>query len=443
MSPAPPPADMAVSDQGPAIALPGEARVNEAARRSLSGERRGLRGLWPFLGPAFIAAVAYVDPGNFATNIAAGAKYGYLLLWVILAANLMAMLIQTMSAKLGIATGMNLPEVCRQEFPRRVSIGLWIQAELVAMATDLAEFIGAALGLHLLFGIPLLPAGLLTGVFAFGLLALQTRGGFRHLEAVIVCLVGIILAGFTFQVLHSHPSGGDVAHGLLVPGFSGTESIVLAVGILGATVMPHVIYLHSALTQHRVVGQTDRERLSIFRFERIDVIIAMSIAGLVNMAMLIAAAGIFHTSGLVGIESIEDAYHAFGTQVGAHAGTVFAIALLASGLSSSSVGTLAGQVVMQGFVQRSIPLFVRRIITMAPAMVVLAVGVDPTRALVLSQVALSFGIPFALIPLVLFCRNRRLMGALTNRPLTTLAAWVVATVIVSLNVFLLFATFFG
>jgi manganese transport protein len=441
----PNPADVAVPapDPGAALALPGEARVNEAARRSLAGERRGLRGLWPFLGPAFIAAVAYVDPGNFATNIAAGAKYGYLLLWVILAANLMAMLIQTMSAKLGIATGMNLPEVCRQEFPRKVSVGLWIQAELVAMATDLAEFIGAALGLHLLFGIPLLASGVITGVFAFALLALQTRGGFRHLEAVIVCLVGVILAGFTFQVLHSHPSGGNIAHGLLVPGFDGTESVVLAVGILGATVMPHVIYLHSALTQHRVVGHSDHEKRRIFRFERIDVVIAMSIAGVVNMAMLIAAAGIFHTSGLTGIESIQDAYHGFGAQVGSHANTIFAIALLASGLSSSSVGTLAGQVVMQGFVERSIPLFLRRVLTMAPALIVIAVGVDPTRALVLSQVALSFGIPFALIPLVLFCRNRRLMGALTNRRLTTVAATLVAIVIVALNVFLLGATFFG
>ncbi len=431
-----------MTDPG-AAALPGEARVATAAEQSLSGERRGLRGLWPFLGPAFIAAVAYVDPGNFATNIAAGAKYGYLLLWVILVSNLMAMLIQTMSAKLGIATGMNLPEVCRQEFPRPVTIGLWIQAEVIAMATDLAEFIGAALGLNLLFGMPLLWAGALTGVFAFGLLALQTRGGFRHFEAAVVCLVGIIVAGFAFQMVHAHPDPASLGHGMFVPGFSGTESVLLAAGILGATVMPHVIYLHSALTQRRVVGKNDAERLKIFRFERIDVIIAMVIAGLVNMSMLIAAAGIFHSSGLVGVDSIEGAYAGFKSQVGDHAELWFGFALLASGLSSSSVGTLAGQVVMQGFVERSIPLFVRRLATMAPAMVVLAIGVDPSRALVLSQVALSFGIPFALIPLVIFCCNRRLMGNLTNRRLTTVAAVIVATVIVALNIFLLEQTILG
>ncbi len=437
-----PPPELVATDPS-AAALPGEARVATAAEQSLSGERRGARALWPFLGPAFIAAVAYVDPGNFATNIAAGSKYGYLLLWVILASNLMAMLIQTMSAKLGIATGMNLPEVCRQEFKRPVTIGLWIQAELVAMATDLAEFIGAALGLNLLFGIPLLLAGALTGVFAFALLALQTKGGFRHLEAAIVCLVGIIVAGFAFQMFHADPNPGQVAHGLFVPGFSGTESVVLAAGILGATVMPHVIYLHSALTQSRVVGRSDRERLAIFRFERIDVIIAMTVAGFVNMSMLIAAAGIFHAGGLDGVDTIEGAYAGFQNVVGDHAETWFGIALLASGLSSSSVGTLAGQVVMQGFVQRSIPLFVRRLTTMVPAMVVLAIGVSPTRALVLSQVALSFGIPFALVPLVLFCRSRRLMGALTNHRVTTVAAFAVATVIVALNIFLLVQIFFG
>ena len=296
--------------------------------------------------------MAYVDPGNFATNIAAGAKYGYLLLWVILVSNLMAMLIQTMSAKLGIATGMNLPEVCRQEFPRPVTIGLWIQAELIAMATDLAEFIGAALGLNLLFGMPLLWAGALTGVFAFGLLALQTRGGFRHLEAAIVCLVGIIVAGFAFQMVHAHPDPAALAHGLFVPGFSGTESVLLAAGILGATVMPHVIYLHSALTQRRVVGRrATRERLAIFRFERIDVIIAMTIAGLVNMSMLIAAAGIFHAGGLVGVDSIEGAYAGFtesGRRSRRDRGS--GSRCWRRGSSSSSVGTLAGQVVMQGFV---------------------------------------------------------------------------------------------
>jgi manganese transport protein len=441
----PPPADSAVLQIAPPVGavLPGEQRVLEAAQRSLQGERRGLRAMWPFLGPAFIAAVAYVDPGNFATNLAGGAKFGYLLLWVILVSNLMAMLIQTMSAKLGIATGMNLPEVCRAKFPTPVTIALWIQAEVIAMATDLAEFIGAALGLNLLFGIPLVWAGLLTGVFAFAILALQTKGGFRHLEAIIIGLVGLIVAGFAFEVVNSGASAHGVAKGLVIPRFSGSESVLLAAGILGATVMPHVIYLHSALTQRRVVGATAEARMRIFRFELIDVIIAMSIAGVVNMAMLITAAAVFHANGFVGVESIQRASHVLGTVVGGHAQTMFGIALLASGLSSSSVGTLAGQVVMQGFIRRSIPLFLRRGLTMAPAMIVLAIGVDPTRALVLSQVALSFGIPFALIPLVLFCRDRSLMGTLTNRPITTVAAFVVATLIVSLNVFLIVQTIVG
>jgi manganese transport protein len=440
----PPPAESAALQiHSSAVALPGERRVLEAAERSLSGERRGLRAVWPFLGPAFIAAVAYVDPGNFATNIAGGAKFGYLLLWVILASNLMAMLIQSMSAKLGIATGMNLPEVCRAQFPRPVTIGLWVQAELIAMATDLAEFIGAALGLYLLFGIPLFWAGLLTGVFAFGILALQTRGGFRHLEAVIVGLVGVIVAGFAFEVLNADTSPHGIASGLFVPRFSGSESVLLAAGILGATVMPHVIYLHSALTQRRVVGATPAARRRIFRFELVDVVIAMSIAGVVNMSMLITAAAVFHANGFTGVDTIEQASHMLGREVGGHANTMFGIALLASGLSSSSIGTLAGQVVMQGFVKRSIPLFLRRAVTMAPAMIVLAVGLDPSKALVLSQVALSFGIPFALIPLVIFCRNRKLMGALTNRRITTVAAIGVASVIVCLNVFLLAQTIAG
>jgi manganese transport protein len=419
--------------------LPGEARVAEAARESLRGERRGVRALWPFLGPAFIAAVAYIDPGNFATNMAGGAKYGYLLLWVIVAANLMAMLIQTMSAKLGIATGMNLPEVCRERFSRRVSIGLWIQAELVAMATDLAEFVGAALGLSLLFGIGLFEAGLVTALVAFAILGLQTSRGFRHLEAVIVALVGVIIAAFAFQVMHADASPSGIASGL-VPGFSGTESVLLAAGILGATVMPHVIYLHSALTQRRVVGTTKDERRRIARFERVDVVIAMTIAGLVNASMLIVAAGVFHSRGLVEVADLDEAYHGLGRLVGSHADVIFGVALLASGLSSSSVGTLAGQVVMQGFIRRQIPLFLRRAVTMTPALIVLAVGVNPSEALVLSQVALSFGIPFALVPLALFCRDRSLMGSLVNDRITNVAAAIVTALIVALNVFLLYRT---
>jgi len=424
----------------PEDALPGEARVFEAAQRSLAGDRRGVRALWPFLGPAFIAAVAYVDPGNFATNFAGGAKYGYLLLWVILCSNLMAMLIQTLSAKLGIATGLNLAELCRVRFKRSVSVGLWIQAELIAMATDLAEFIGAALGLHLLFGIPLFPAALITGVFAFGILALQARG-FRPLEAAIAGLVGVILVGFAFQVVLAEPSTAGVAKGLVTPQFAGSESVLLAVGILGATVMPHVIWLHSALTQRRIVGADAEAKRRIYRFERVDVVIAMTIAGLINMSMLITAAAVFHSRGLTEIGDLDEVFEGLGDAFSSHADIAFGLALLASGLSSSSIGTLAGQVVMQGFIQRQIPLFVRRAVTMIPALAVIAIGVNASSALVVSQVVLSFGIPFALVPLVLFSRDRKLMGELVNRRVTTLAAAVVAGLIISLNVVLLFLTF--
>ncbi len=417
--------------------LPGEARVLEAAEQALAGERRGIRKYWPFLGPAFIAAVAYVDPGNFATNMAAGAKFGYLLLWVVLVANLMAMLIQSMSAKLGIATRKNLPEVCRERFSRRTSFALWIQAEVVAMATDLAEFMGAAIGLQLLFGIALFPAALLTGVAAFAILALQAKG-FRRLEAVIAGLILVIVASFAVQVVLSNPDRSAILHGLFVPGFDGTESVLLAAGILGATVMPHVIYLHSALTQHRLVGANDDARRRIFHFERVDVMIAMGIAGIINMSMLVTAAAVFHDKGLVDVgDDLGAVYDQLGVDPGQAAATLFGVALLASGLSSSSVGTLAGQVVMQGFVNRRIPLFLRRFVTMVPALVIIAIGVDPSRALVLSQVVLSFGIPFALVPLVLFCRDRSLMGELVNRRSTTIAAWIVAAAIISLNIFLL------
>jgi manganese transport protein len=417
--------------------LPGEARVLEAAEESLAGRRRGVRKYWPFLGPAFIAAVAYVDPGNFATNMAAGAKFGYLLLWVVLAANLTAMLIQSMSAKLGIATRRNLPEVCRERFSRRTSFALWIQAEVVAMATDLAEFMGAAIGLQLLFGIALFPAALLTGVAAFAILALQAKG-FRRLESVIAGLILVIVASFAVQVVLSNPDRTGILHGLFVPGFDGTESVLLAAGILGATVMPHVIYLHSALTQHRLVGANEHARRRIYHFERVDVMIALGIAGVINMSMLVTAAAVFHGKGLVDVgDDLGEVYDQLGVDPGTAAATLFGVALLASGLSSSSVGTLAGQVVMQGFVNRRIPLFLRRFVTMVPALVIIALGVDPSRALVLSQVVLSFGIPFALIPLVLFCRDRSLMGELVNRRSTTIAAWIVAAAIITLNVFLL------
>jgi manganese transport protein len=421
--------------------LPGEAQVARAAHESLTGQRRGLRAVWPFLGPAFIASVAYVDPGNFATNFAGGAKYGYLLLWVIVAANLIAMLIQSMSAKLGIATGKNLAEVCRDRFPRPLTLALWVQAEVIAIATDLAELLGAALGLHLLFGLPLFASGVAAGAATFAILYLQQHG-FRDLEAVIAGLVGAIVLAFALQVVLAKPSATGVASGL-VPGFGGSGSVYLAIGILGATVMPHVIYLHSALTQHRIEGRSEEQRRRISRFERIDVIIAMTVAGVINMSMLVIAAAVFHAHGLTNANDLTLVYHRLPAFLGAHTNVVFGIALLASGLSSSTVGTMAGQTVMQGFIHRSIPLLLRRAITLIPPLVVLGVGLNASDALVLSQVVLSFGIPFALLPLLWFCRDRSLMRGLVNTPATSCAAAAVATLIVALNLLLLYATFSG
>lgn len=422
--------------------LPGEAAVARAARRSLQGHTRGPMRVWPFLGPAFIAAVAYIDPGNFATNIAGGSQYGYMLLWVILAANLIAMVVQTQSAKLGIATGKNLPEACRESFSRRASVGLWVQAEAVAMATDIAEIVGAALALNLLFGMPLFPAGVVSGLIAFGILALQQMG-VRRLEAAITGLVGIVVAGFVFEIFNADPNGADVAKGLFIPSFGDTESVLLATGIIGATVMPHVIYLHSALTQRRVVGRNEEEKRSILRFERIDVIIAMALAGAVNLSMMTMAAALFFDTSLSGIDSIEGAFEGLKVAVSDNAATVFGIALLASGLASSSVGTMAGQVVMQGFIQRQIPIFLRRAITLAPALVVLALSVPPTDALVVSQVVLSFGIPFALVPLVIITSRRSMMGGLASPRWLTVLTSTLAAMIISLNVFLLEQLFFG
>ena len=396
--------------------------------------------LLPFLGPAFIACVAYIDPGNFATNIAAGSQFGFTLVWVIVAANVMAMLIQTLSAKLGIATGQNLPEVCRERFPRRVTHGLWIQAEVIAMATDLAEFLGAAIGFNLLFGIGLFPAAVLTGITTFAILGLQ-RFGFRPLEAVIAAIVGVIGLCYVAELFYAHPPLGTVAKHAVLPQFAGGNSLLLAVGIIGATVMPHVIYLHSALMQNRIVPENDSQARRLFRYTRIDVLAAMSVAGLINIAMLVMAASIFFRSGVTNVDSLEEAHKTLAPLAGGASSTLFALALLFSGLSSSTVGTMSGQIVMQGFVRRQIPLFVRRAVTMVPAFVVIALGLNPTKTLVISQVFLSFGIPFALIPLVLFTRKRDLMGALVNHRVTTVAAFIVAGVISALNIFLLAQTF--
>jgi manganese transport protein len=418
-------------------ALPGEARIIAAAEQVLSGQRRGIRAVLPFLGPAFIAAIAYIDPGNFATNMAAGSQFGYMLLWVVLAANLMAMLVQSMSAKLGIATGRSLPEVCRDRLPFRVVVLLWLQAEAVAMATDLAEFVGAALGLHLVFGLAMWLSAVLTGAAAFIILGMQVWG-FRRLEATLTGLVAVVVLAFGLEILRSSLSVSGVARGLFVPQVSGSGSALLAVGIIGATVMPHVIYLHSSLTQSRIVGANPAARHKIFRYEMVDIVIAMGVAGLINLAMLACAAAVFHARGLVGAGSdLGQVFDGLNQYLGAHSGLIFGLALLASGVASSCVGTMSGQVVMQGFIHRQIPIFARRAITMIPALVLIGVGFSPTRALVLSQVFLSFGIPFALIPLLVFTGQRDLMGTLVNRRSTMLAAGLVTAIIVGLNVYLL------
>ncbi|GIP37261.1 divalent metal cation transporter MntH [Paenibacillus sp. J31TS4] len=411
------------------------ASIPEETGQPASSSAKGIRALLPFLGPAFIAAVAYLDPGNFATNITAGSKYGYLLLWVIVVSNLMAVLIQSLSAKLGIATGHNLPEVARQTFPRGVSIFLWIQSELVIIATDLAEFIGAALGLYLLFDLPMLAAALITAAGSFAILELQRRG-YRWLEAGILAMIMIVALAFAFQVFLADPNWSAVGTGMVTVKFQGTDNVLLAAGILGATVMPHAIYLHSSLTQRRIVGKTDAEKKRIFRFELIDIVIAMVIAGAVNLAMIITSAALFHSNGL-DVEDLEIAYHQFGELAGSGFAIAFGLGLLIAGLSSASVGTLAGDVVMQGFIQKRIPLYVRRAITTIPPLVIILAGVDATKALVMSQVVLSFGIAFALVPLLLFTSSKRIMGGLANRGLTNAAGWIIAVLVISLNLFLI------
>jgi manganese transport protein len=407
-------------------------RVQLAASRALTGQDRGLRAVLPFLGPAFIAAVAYVDPGNFATNMAGGAQFGYALGWVVLLANLMAMLVQTLSAKLGIATGHSLPEVCRDRLPRRPVVLLWLQAEAIAMATDLAEFTGAALGLSIVFRLPIWLCALLAAAATFAVLALQA-GGFRRLEAAITGLVGVVVLAFGLEIFVSHPSSSAVASGAFVPRLPAGAAL-LAVSIVGATVMPHVIYLHSALTKDRISG--DRRR--IFRFTVIDVLTALTVAGAVNLAMLALAAAVFHTRGLVSAGgNLGQVSAGLTTYLGDHAGTIFGVALLVSGIASSSVGTLAGQAIMAGFLHRQIPVFLRRAITMVPSLALIAAGYSLTKALILSQVFLSFGIPFALIPLVVFTSSRRVMGPLVNRRATVIAAVAVTAVIVILNIYLL------
>jgi manganese transport protein len=407
-----------------------------------SSKKGAFARLLPFLGPAFIASIAYIDPGNFATNISGGAQFGYTLLWVIIASNLMAMLLQALSAKLGIATGRNLAEQCRSHFPRWFVLMMWVLMEVVAMATDLAEFLGAALGFNLLFGVPLWLAGILTAIATFIILGLE-RYGFRPLEAVISGFVGAVAISYVIETILDKPDWGLVAYHAVVPQFSGPSSIVLAAGILGATVMPHAIFLHSALMQGRIVVKDPRLQKRLFRFEIYDVLIAMGMASLINGAMLIMAASTFHTTGHNDVGTIEKAYLTLEPLLGQFASRIFGFSLLASGLSSASVGTMAGQVIMQGFLHRDIPVWIRRLVTMIPSMIVIAWGLDPTQTLVYSQVLLSFGLPFAVIPLVMFTANRKLMGELVNHRITNILAGIIAAIIVILNIYLIFQIISG
>jgi manganese transport protein len=413
-----------------------EVKTVNAARDAINGKVKGIRALIPFLGPAFIASIAYVDPGNFATNIQAGARFGYKLLWVIVLANLMALLLQNMSAKLGIATGKNLPEVCRENMPKWLTTIMWIVSEFAAMATDLAEFLGATLALNLLIGIPMLYATIITGIVTYLILMLE-KYGFRPLEKFIAAFAVLIGLCYLVETVLSTPNFSQIAYHSVVPWLGNNESIMLAVGVIGATVMPHAIYLHSSLTQGRIIPQNDEEKLKIQGFSTKEILIAMSLAGFVNLSMMYMAASVFNTSGNSQIADLQTAYHTLTPLLGSAAASVFLISLLASGISSSVVGTMAGQVIMQGFVGFTIPLWFRRLITMVPTVIIVAIGVDPTLTLVMSQVILSIVLPFPIIALIYFTQKKDLMGVLTNKKRTTYLATTFAVLIFGLNVWLI------
>ena len=413
-------------------------RTRQAAREVLAGRRRGWRALLPFAGPAFIASVAYMDPGNFATNIQGGSLFGYNLLWVVVFANLVAMLFQALSAKLGIVTGYNLPEVCRQQFSKPVAMSMWAVSEVGAMATDLAEFLGATIALNLLFHIPLLLGAVVTGVITYAILLFQT--GFRPIETLITALVGVIALCYVVETFLSRPDWGQVAYHSVVPWLGSPSAVLLAVGIIGATVMPHAVYLHSSLTQDRIIPGNRQEMRAVIGFSNIDVLIALGIAGLVNLSMMYMAAAVFHFSGHPETSSIDSAYRTLTPLLGGAAAVMFLVSLMASGISSSVVGTMAGQVIMQGFVGFTIPLWVRRVATMIPTIVVIALGVNTTQALVISQVVLSLVLPLPLIVLLLFTNKRSVMGDAITKPAMRVLGIFAAAVIVALNFVLLWQT---
>ncbi|KWB56552.1 divalent metal cation transporter [Burkholderia ubonensis] len=423
------------------FALPGLSteRTEHAARAALEGRRTGAAALLPFVGPAVIASIGYMDPGNFATNIQAGAAYGYRLLWVVLAANAIAMLFQAMSAKLGIVTGRNLAELCREHFPAPVVWGMWIASEVAAMATDLAEFLGGALAFGLLCHLSLLAGMVATGCATCAILALEKRG-FRPLEAAIATLVGVIGACYLGELLIAPQDWPAAAFHLVVPQLPDHAALTIAVGIIGATIMPHTLYLHSGLTQGRTAPRNDAERRRLVRFSNREVVAALGLAGVVNLAMVMMAASAFHRSA-PGMTDIGDAYHTLVPVLGPAAGALFLVALLTSGVSSSVVGTMAGQVVMQGFIRRRMPVWVRRAVTVAPAFAVVALGCDVTHAMVLSQVVLSFVLPMPMIALLMLSARGDVMGEHAMRAPLRMTAGAATVVIVALNAYLVWAAF--
>ena len=416
-------------------------RTENEAKSVLEGKSKGsmLKRIMPFLGPAFIASVAYIDPGNYATNIQAGAQFGYALLWVIFASNIIAMLVQALAAKLGIATGRNLAEQCRDVYPKWANWSLWIMMEIVAMATDLAEFLGAAIGVQLLFGLPLWIGGLVAAVATFLILGLE-RFGFRPLEAVITGFVAVVALSYLAELGIAPPNWTAAAASFAPISLPGKEGALLAAGILGATVMPHAIFLHSALTQNRIRPKDGAGLKKLFRFELVDVFIAMGIASFVNAAMLAMAATAFHATGRSDVATIQSAYVTLEPLLGMAASLVFGISLLASGLSSSAVGTSAGQIVMEGFIHKHIPVWLRRLITILPSLAVIFAGLDTTQVLVLSQVLLSFGLPVTIFSLLRFTADRRIMGELVNKRLTSVALGITALLVTVLDVYLIVTT---
>jgi len=414
-------------------------RTVSAARQVLAGQRGGMRAYLAFAGPAVIASIAYMDPGNFATNIQAGAKYGYSLLWVVLAANLIAMLFQALSAKLGIVTGRNLAEMCREHFPRHVVWAMWVVSEIAAMATDLAEFLGGAIGLSLLFQMPLFAGMAVTAAVTYGVLMFEGFG-FRPIELIIGAMVSIIALCYVVELFIAPVDWAAAAVHTLLPQIPDAAALLLSVGIIGATVMPHAVYLHSGLTQARMPVHNDGERRKVLRFSNQEVIVALTVAGLVNIAMVMMASGAFH-AGHTDVAEIETAYHTLTPLLGAGAAAVFLVSLIASGISSSTVGTMAGQMIMQGFIRFKVPILVRRLVTMLPAFVVVALGANATNSLVISQVVLSIALPLPMISLLIFTSRRDIMGQFVNSRLTSVAALAGTMVVLLLNIFLILQTF--